>query len=184
MSILRTMSYNCREAVYILAVISCQSLPSSPSLNILQLLIIHLQLPNAMKDKYDSLLNTVTLEREKSFMASPYLVLLHNNNHDLFLLIFELLFVLHHNNMYLGTGRVFIKSMCRLFNISQDNWKQLEQNLAVFLQAKYEESTKLPTQISESSTMSSILRYSKIGLATVGIGTAAAVAGECLSRDS
>ena len=171
------MTYHCREAIYILSVLACPFHSSSPSKNILQLLIFHLQLSDEMKNKYDSLLDAAYPEKEKSAMATPYLQLLHTNNHDLFLIVFELLFVLYNNNMYTGTGRVYIKSMCRLFHISNENWRQLEQNLTIFLQAKYEAS-KASKQTSDSSAMSSFLRYSKIGLATVGIGTAAAVAGE------
>lgn len=181
MSLTRKMSYTCREAIYILSVLSCPAHSSSPSKNILQLLIFHLQLSDEMKNKYDSLLDAAFPDKEKSAMASPYLQLLHTNNHDLYLIVFELLFVLYNNNLYTGTGRVYLKSMCRLFNISPEHWKQLEQNLTIFIQAKYEAS-KASSQASDSSTMSTFLRYSKIGLATVGIGTAAAVAGDCPYR--
>ena len=176
MSVLRGLPYACREAVYILSVLSCQTLSPIPSKNILNLLILHMQLSYTMVEKYDTLLDSKFNEKEKLNMASPYLQLLHSKKNDLFPIVFELLFVLYINNMYTGTGRAYIKSMCRLFTLSDENWKSLEQNLIVFLQAKYE-SSKSSSQTSDSSAMSSFLRYSKIGIATVGIGAAAAVAG-------
>jgi hypothetical protein len=175
---LNDVVYKCREAVYILSVLSLGSVDGHyrKYIPILQTMAKYLDLSDDINDKYNPLLLLRQPEEDIRHMSKVYVKII-GANIVIMDLVFEVMHLLTSNHIYNASSRVFLKSLARLLEISYADFIYLERNLSLFIERKIVNAEDEDTFESNNHGHHSFLNYTKIGLTSLGVGVVAAIAG-------
>lgn len=175
------LSAQTREAVYILCVLSAHtqllrrgSGDHEPYTHLLAHIAHFIQVPPEMMElKYHGILQTSCLASEQFEASVSYVNLLTDQNLDLPCLIFEMIYSVNASGQYNAFHRAFFKSFARVLGIQYSEFSRIESNLNVFLN----ERSTVQLRQARTEEPNALRKYAKIGMASVGVGAAAAVAG-------